>query len=327
MADTNFEYKTLIGVSNKKDPKRILPGYLAYAANVDSDDEKKLHRRRGRTLESSTSTHSIWSNKDICLCVQGGVLKEVVIDFNVKTATYTTILENVGNSAMVFQESGDDIFFSSDDVFGYIRERTAHGIPNITQTYKDRMTGGHMMEYWDSRLWVFQDKILLYSDATMPFVRDERHNFISFNGRGRMLKAVKNGLYVSDTKRCGFLHGGTGDPPKFDYFEVSEYPAIEGMVSSKVEMIRGVSVKVVYWVSEDGCYMGLPGGEVTRITKDHFVLKGVAKGKTMCLTRTFNDRDEVDQFMGVYDFEPGYGGMELNLTVPAIEVSGRLALL
>lgn len=324
MTQPKFEYKNIAGVSKRKDPTRIQAGYVWRAVNVDSDNDKKLHRRRGRRLIDNPNTHSMWSNASICLCVQAGDLKEATLNFNTRTLTYTTILVNVGNTEMIFQDVGDMVFFSNAEIFGYIRDRVAHGIPEVDQTFKERMVGGHLMEYWDSRLWVFQNNLLHYSDATEPWVRDERHNFVSFNSRGRMLRAVKDGLYVSDTARCGFLQGGAGDPPKFNYTEVCNFPALEGMAISSIEQVSGISMKVVLWATEDGCYMGLPGGQVNRVTGDHFLVNGAARGRVMVLLRTFENQVKVRQFLGTYDLMPGYGGVEAALEIPAIEISGRI---
>ncbi|HEX7402135.1 MAG TPA: hypothetical protein VF369_08145 [candidate division Zixibacteria bacterium] len=324
MPEPKFEYKDIIGVSKQKDPKRIPAGYVRYAMNVDSDNDKKLHRRRGRTLLDDENTHSMWSNATICLCVQAGDLKEATLNLNTMTFTYTTILGNVGDTEMIFQEVADMVFFSNGEKFGYIRDRVAHGIPEVDQEFKDRMAGGHLMEYWDSRLWVFQDNLLHYSDATEPWVRDKRHNFVSFNSKGRMLRAVKDGLYVSDCARCGFLHGGSGDPPKFNYTEVCNFPAIEGMAISSAEQVSGISMKVALWATEDGFYRGLPGGQVNRVTGDHFLVNGAARGRVMVLPRTFKNQVKVRQFLGTYDLHPGYGGAEMALEIPAIEISGRI---
>lgn len=326
----NFEYKNIVGVSKKRDPLRIPAGYVPYAMNVDSDNDKKLHRRRGTGRLDATKTHSMWDNGSICLCVQGGNLKEAILNFNTMTFTYTTLLANVGDTPMIFQDVGDMVFFSNSDVFGYIREHVAHGIPVVTQPFKERMVGGQLMEYWDSRLWIFQNNLLHYSDATEPWVRDTRHNFVAFNSRGRMLRAVKDGLYVSDSKRCGFLHGGTGDPPKFDYTEVCDFPAIEGMAISIVHQTSGTALiggrteKIVLWATQDGCYMGLPGGQVNRVTTDHFWIDGAARGRVMVLFRNYKNQIKIRQFLGVYDLQPGYSGISAALEIPAIGVSGRL---
>lgn len=328
MPQPNFEYRNIVGVSKKHDPTRILPGYVVFALNVDSDNDKKLHRRRGITPIDTASTHSQWSNQWIALCVQSGVLQEVSINFITKTATYTPLLSGVDDNEMVFQTVGDMVFFSNGNIFGYIRDHVAHGLPLIDEEdypFKTRMTGGHLMEYWDSRLFVFQNNILIFSDPGEPMVRDKRHNYTPFNGRGRMLRSVKDGLYVSDTKHCGFLQGGTGDPPKWNYTEVCDFPAIEGMALSSVEQVDGLSVKVALWAAEDGCYMGLPGGQVRRVTKDHFWIEGAAKGKVAVLYRTLKDPQiKVRQFLGVYDLQPGYGGAQIALGIPAIQVSGRI---
>lgn len=333
MPQPNFEYRNIVGVSKKHDPTRILPGYVVFALNVDSDNDKKLHRRRGITPIDSTSTHSQWSNQWIALCVQSGVLQEVSIDFITKTATYTPLQSGVGDTEMIFQTVGDMVFLSNGDIFGYIRDHVAHGLPLIDEEdypFKTRMTGGHLMEYWDSRLFVFQNNILIFSDPGEPMVRDKRHNYTPFNGRGRMLKSVKDGLYVSDTKHCGFLQGGTGDPPKWNYTEVCDFPAIEGMAISIVHQTSGTALvggrteKIVLWATEDGCYMGLPGGQVNRVTGDHFWIEGAAKGRVAVLYRILKNQVKIRQFLGVYDLQPGYGGAQIAFGIPAIQVSGRI---
>jgi hypothetical protein len=83
-------------------------------------------------------------------------------------------------------------------------------------------------------------------------------------------------------------------------------------------------MKVVLWATEDGCYRGLPGGQVNRVTGDHFWVDGAARGKVAVLLRSLENQVKVRQFLGVYDLMPGYGGAEIALEIPAIEVSGHI---
>jgi hypothetical protein len=70
--------------------------------------------------------------------------------------------------------------------------------------------------------------------------------------------------------------------------------------------------------------MGLPGGQVNRVTGDHFLVNGAARGRVAVLLRSLKNQTKVRQFLGIYDLMPGYGGAEIALEIPAIEISGRI---
>jgi hypothetical protein len=319
---STLEYKDFIGISNTKDLKRTPPGYFRSAINVDSDDNKKLFLRRGKEEVDATSTHSLWSNKAICLCVQGGDLREIVINAETHVPTFTTILEGVGDTEMQYQGGVDMVFFSNATIIGYIRDHAAHPFPTITEEFKAKMLGGHLLEFWNMRLWAFHGNILVYSDAGRPMVRDERHNYIQFNGRGRLLKAVSDGLYVSDSERCLFLQGGSGNPPVFKRIDVTQTPCIEGMsISVEGDLISeryDTYGKAVYFATEEGIYRGIFGGQITRVTKEHYRIEGVSRGRALSLIRV-QENSKFDQILACYDFNPGYGGIRASLEIPAIE--------
>jgi len=73
------------GLRNTSRVERFDSGDLEAAINVDLDDTKHLSRRGGFTSKASGSSHSIWSNGEICLFVAGGVLKRMHRDYSVET--------------------------------------------------------------------------------------------------------------------------------------------------------------------------------------------------------------------------------------------------
>lgn len=328
MPEPVFDYSRFVGVSKQGDLRKIPDGYFSVALNVDSDDDGILHLRPGYELLDDPSTHSAWSNDRIFLCVQSGVLKKVTINTLTYAVTYSTLLSGLGANRMNYTSVKDIVFFTNNDVIGKIENDTATLFTDPDKTNKGVMPAGHLIEYWDSRLWVAHNNEIVPSDAVFPSFRDKRHNAVPLEGKVKMLKSVMDGLYVSDTKQCGFLAGGGGDPPHFRYTKVSESPCIENMAISLGgdEIGKGINTKVVLWATKDGCYLGLPEGKAKRITDRHFGIEAALNGSVLYVLRKIDDIDtQYYQLIGVYDMPNGYGGISAELELPAIRVSGTIS--
>ncbi len=329
MSESTFEYPRFIGVSKQGDLRKIPDGYYPVFLNFDSDDDGILHLRQGFKSISSTDTHSFWSNDRISLCVQSGVLKRVTIDPNSYAISYATLLSGLGSNRMNYTFVKDIVFFTNNDVIGKIENDTATLFTDPAKTHKGVMPAGHLIEYWDSRLWVARNNEIIPSDATFPSFRDKRHNAVPLEGKVRMLKSVSDGLYVSDTKQCFFLAGGAGNPPLFRYTRVSETPCIENMAVTLGgdEIGKGINHKVVLWATKDGCYLGMPQGVVKRVTDRHFGIEAATRGSVLAVLRQIDDIDtQYYQLIGSYDMPNGYGGIMAELELPALMVAGTISV-
>lgn len=323
MADPWMDFRNFLGVNNLVDPLRIPVSrggtYLSVGENIDIDDEKMAHRRKGFKRIVPGDVHSLWSNGTICLFCEGSYLKRLYEDDS--TEILLSILKP--GERMNFVESDGTIYFSNRSIVGYIEEGQSHPFPNPGLRFKVRMVGGHLIEIYNTRLYTAQGSKVFFSDATHPMRMDTRKNFLQFTGWITMLKAVKDGLYIGAGEDVYFL---LGDDPLlsggFLYDRVTNVKAIEGSAI----IIEGETVgpdllgRIVVWSTEIGIYKGFPGGQVKEVTKGSYGVLDAEKA-----TAIYKWDRGFAQYLCLYEKVEGTGGGELNLTMPLpnIEMAGH----
>ena len=119
-----FEIKGFRGKNNVADPSRILPSggtsFLPECLDADIDNELMAHRRKGfaEPCLPGSAVHSLWSNGEICLFVQGADLKRLNPDY-----TATTILSGVGPARMVYVDVAGNVYLTNGTIIGYLQRR------------------------------------------------------------------------------------------------------------------------------------------------------------------------------------------------------------
>jgi len=271
-----FEIKGFRGKNNLADPARLLPSggtsFLAECRDADIDDEFMIHRRGGfgAPVFSGGGIHSLWSNGDICLFVQGADLKRLNPDY-----TATTILPVMGSGRMVYVDVAGTVFLTNGTIIGYLRDYTFQFFPEPQQPYKTPMVSGHMMEYFNGRLYVARDNEIWFSDPVALMRTDRRRNFKQLPSRITLMSAVDDGIYVSDLERTYFMGGG--DPGEAVLIDKANYPAISH-TEQKIDAPRigglGLSGSAVLWASGMGICLGVTGGQFKNLTEEHFRIQG-----------------------------------------------------
>ena len=311
------EFEVWRGIDNVvPDDMRLPLGFVRVADNVDIDNSAMVHMRKGvlRRL-SSGSWHSAWTNDTQCFAVLNGDLVEVNTDW-----TTTMVLEDVGNSKMNFVQVGKRIFFTNVSIIGVIEEGMVYPFPPTTQTFKEKMLGGELIEYYDERLYVAQDKEIYYSDAVNPMIMDSRKNFILTGGPITMLNAVEDGIYVSAAGKTFFMHGP--DPFDFKYKPILDVAAIRGSPRSFDKDIityakQGTFAgKCVIFSTTDGIFMGHKGGVIEDMTGKHYAVLGIEDG---CSFVRWDSQRQQYIFLGEYPAGIGVASFEVKL--PGISVS------
>lgn len=308
------EFKEWKGIDNvAPDDMRLDVGYVRVANNVDIDNSAMMHRRKGvsqRVLYGRW--HSGWTNGTNYFAVVDGDLVEVNLNWST-----TIILAEVGYSRMNFVQVGKRTFFTNSDIIGVIEDGTVYPFPEINQEFKEKMIGGDLIEYYNARLYVAQDKEIYFSDAVNPMVMDSRKNFILTGGPITMLKAVEDGIYVSASGKTFFMHGD--DPSTFKYKALLDVPAIQfSAISFEKEVItyakRGTFAgKTVIFSTTDGIFMGHKSGALEDLTGKHYGVLDIDSG---C---SFIRWDKVRQ-QYIFIGEP-YPEISFNLILPGILAS------
>jgi len=289
-----FEIRGFRGKNNVADPARILPSegasFLAECRDADIDDELMVHRRAGfgAPCFPGSGIHSLWSNGNICLFVQGPDLKRLNPDY-----TATTILPGVGPARMVYVEVAGTAYLTNGTVIGYVKEGAFTTFPDPGQTYKTQMIPGHLIEYFNGRLYVARDNEIWFSDPMALGRTDERRNFKQLPSRVTLMSAVDDGIYVSDLERTYFMGGG--DPGEAVLIDKTDYPAIP-YTAQKIDAARigglGLSGLAVLWASRMGVCLGANGGQFKCLTEDYYRIQGdVASGASI-----FHKVDKLSQY-------------------------------
>lgn len=117
MADTQaqtyrggtIKYADFSGLRNDVSPERFTQSDLAVGNNVDIDKSGRVARRNGYTKVLSGAYHSLWSGRQGCMVVQGGVLKKIGSGYSL-----TALRTMIDAAAKVsYAEANDSVYFSN----------------------------------------------------------------------------------------------------------------------------------------------------------------------------------------------------------------------
>ena len=291
MPEHALEIQSFLGIDNTSDAvsrsvQRKGGIYFSAMDNVDIDDNGKPHRRvgYGSAVVTGTKIRSLWANDDICLYAKGTIFYKLNTD-NSSTELVTGVDPD---DTFAYVEVGNFVYFSNSSIVGYIDTRvgTASSFSTPTETFKEKMVGGQVLEFYNSRLYAAHGSNLYFSDPTIPTRMDNRKNAIAFPTRIKMVKAVSDGIYVSDSDKIHFLSGRS--PTEFVSRIVSDIPAVEGMSVSGMVKKRKMITKSVYWIGSNGCpYEGYSEGIVVAKQEGLFALSDLESGTAIIKSGTY----------------------------------------
>ena len=275
----------------KIDPARLYSSKngisdLAVAVDVDISDSGRLSRRKGFTQKASGSFHSLFCDGGQCLCVSGTDLCVLNEDYTV--TTIGTVTEGARLSAC---QTPLGIYFCNGHENGVVQNSAVSDW--VSGTYVGPETKrtfvsppmGTIVEYYRTRMYVVQHNTLWFSEPSNYGSFDLARNFFQYPTEIRMVKAVKEGLFVSTEQDTYFLAGKT--PFEMEQVKVAGYPAVKYSVSK----CKGVFVlgpeglsfiesgeESILWMTEQGICSGGPDGSFYNLTEDK--VTGIPKGTT-----------------------------------------------
>lgn len=284
------------GLETKADPVRIKfdpktgVGALAAAVNVEITDDKRIVRRSGFTATDRTeSWHSLFSCGAYALGVMSDAL--CVIEPNM---AYTA-LRNVqvgARMSWVRDTDGekDVIYYANGYQTGRVIEKASHSWPLISPigpaaTIKEFYAPplGHLLSTRNGRMFIAVDNFLYYSEPNTYHAYRLGANFFAFQSRIKMVEAVDNGLWISDSESLYFLGGNIA--PTLQEMPVQRkmavYPAIEGTAikvpASRIG-IEGLNGIVIVFTTPEGICVGSVDGNLINITEKKIDLPSALSG-------------------------------------------------
>ena len=213
---------------NNIDPKtRLAPVIIDYeyvyplrvAKNVEIDNTYRISSRPGYTkTKTGSNIHSMWSDGEACFYVDGATLYQLNTDYTAIALRSNLTL----NARMSYAVNNDRYYFTNEYQIGYAKNGAAYGLMDPSRQFKLPLPAGQCIEYFMGCLFVAVNKILYISDPLSDYY-DTRTGYKPFAERITMVRAVDDGLYVSDD-RIWFIKGKGNDD--FDRIEVYPQRAI-----------------------------------------------------------------------------------------------------
>lgn len=277
------------GINNVSKAVRLSPAIIGHAythpltqaSNMDIDDSYHISSRNGYTLKvSGADMHSLWSDGDKCFYVDGDKLYRVKSDLTVEL-----IRSNLTPGArMSYAPFNDRAYFTNGYQIGWESKWSGNSIVDPLLEFKVPLPAGQLIEFFMGCLYVAVDNVLYVSDPLCDYY-DIRHGYRVFSDRITMLRAVDDGIYVSD-KKAWFLSGKSND--EFERRAAYPLPAIS-FTDVRVpgsNMGDGISGNVALWTAEDGICLGDNAGRVLNLTESKYVLDAHVRGAAYIRTAT-----------------------------------------
>lgn len=242
--------------------------FFQQANNLDLTNKRHMRRRDGhRTIHTfnNVKVHSLWSYGNDCFFVAGDTLYRLNVDLS-----YTSMLTGLINTPMNYADVFGKIYFTNNVTIGWIDSYGVSSLPAPTDNFKISMPPGHLIEFYNQVLYVASGNILYCSDPAIPAQYDYRQGLIPFKSRITMLKAVDDGLWVSDSEGIYFLNGNTIFD--FAFHTKLALPAIERSAVSIDGRFLGTDSKSknVLMLTSGGICIGSNGGGFLVPTEDRY---------------------------------------------------------
>ena len=267
-----FDIRYFQGINNHDDPEKVLPkgqkSFLTSGVNIDIDNVGMIHRRRGYAPPDypSGTVHSLWANGEACLFVETPDLKILNPDFSA-----TLIRSGVGQAHMVYADAAGRAYYTNEMVIGYVENRSGYIFPEPTMTYRIIMPAGHLIEWFNGRLYVAKQNQLWASDPMYPGQAHQLEGFKSFAGRLTMLRGIKEtGLVISDGFSVYLLSGL--DFKDFTINKLADFPAIQGtdVKIDGAKLGKGFPGEMILWLSPKGICAAGKSGFFQALTLDYY---------------------------------------------------------
>lgn len=284
-----------MGLNNKIDPTRI--GFdpesgiseLAVAVNIDIDSSGRVSRRKGYDRVVSGSSHSLFPFGNVCFVVLDGSLSILYPDYS-----YKALIE-VDEGRMSYCAVGTRVYFANTYEKGYIENEVVYSWekgnyvgPDTTKELYDPPIG-KLLTVWNGRMFIALKEVLWYSEIFNYHAYALGENYVLFQSELRMVRAVRDGLFISTEEETYFLNGST--PKSFSQLKVADYPAVEGtdilVEGSKLGLEepgrRLFDGKVAMWASPKGICVGRQDGLFENLTERKLVLPNAREGAGVCI--------------------------------------------
>lgn len=291
-------YRRTSGLNNATEPSRLTydprTGTVEFAAavNVDIDSTGRFSRRRGyEQILSLTGAHSLWAYGDQCFFVRGESMFQLYKDW-----TYKGIRSGLTPNAPVS--------------YAYLNERTYYvngfenGINHSNASWSwvgEEYLGpdsiyhvtmeppaGHLLEVMSGRMLIADGSTMWYSMPFAPSHYRQSRDYVPFEHKLTMMKALPDGLWVSDEAGIYWFPGH--DPEQWVMAKKAGYPAIPGtaMLIDGSKLGDGqIPGMCVLFTTPKGICVGGPEGLFLNLTEKRLVYPDASHGAAALVGRKY----------------------------------------
>ena len=276
MADA-IKFQTIdkfLGINTVDDPTRLAPVMMDYqyiyplqqANNLDIDNTYGLSSRSGYDdILLGLDMHSL-SNDAPGFFVDGDILKKLNTDYSIISLRFGLTL----GARMSYVLFNDRTYYTNGYEIGYIKNDISTLLADPLLEFKLPLPAGQLIEYFMGCLYVAVNDILYISDPLCDYY-DTRTGYRRFAGRITMLRAVDDGLYVSDD-RIWFIKGKTNeDFERSESYSSRAIPFTDERINGRY-ISDNLSGNVAIWTGENGICVGDNRGVVINLTESKYVL-------------------------------------------------------
>lgn len=252
------------------DQKYVYP--LQQANNVEIDNTYEIASRSGYTsVKTGTDIHSMWSDGSTWLYADGSTLYEIDINYVVRS-----LRSDLKSGVLSYAPFNDRIYYTNEYQIGYIKDNADNGLPAPGREFKEPLPAGQLIEYFMGCLYVAKDNILYISDPLCDYY-DVRTGYRIFKGRITMVRAVDEGLYVSDDK-VWFIKGkGNEDFIRDEAYPVRAIPHTDVRIAGKY-IDDSMTGNIAMWTGENGICLGDNTGNVINLTDARYTFTVRGRG-------------------------------------------------
>ncbi len=270
------------GMNNAQDSSRLKgpaigspgPAECTELVNVDITDTLSVKRRGGVTKAYAGTPSCLWANREgtEAYFVEGGYLKRLLpgnTAVSVRALSSSLPMSYTQVNYLTVCSNGTDLFIVQN---GAVLEFTA-----TSKRFKESVQAGHLLAYFNRRLYIAVDNVLWYTDADDIQRLDERDDPFAFPSRISMVLPLESGMYVMADK-VYWLAGVS--PLEFTLRAAYDAAAEEGTGVVTDGFPLGVNGKVaLFWAG--GICEGREGGQVVNHTADTLTVTQQSRGAAM----------------------------------------------
>ena len=319
LGESGTKFDRFKGIDNISDITELITRsgvYLTEGWNIDIDNDFQIRSAGGFEKIIDGGAHSLWGVRNFGLFIKDGQLRRLNKD---RTISDPLLMVSDLKMEYVWVAGAKTVFYTNNQIIGFYYRGICYTFPLVTEPYKQVLPAGHLLEYFNSRLYVASDEIIRFSDVTVLHQFDTRTAVIPMPGKITMMKAVKDGMYVSVLGDGTYFFPGKDaldfTAEKFTDAVASLY---SGILVEGDELTQGKGIgNIVIWSSAQGMFIGYPGGEVRNVSWNHYLPDDVAE-----VAAIYRSDLDYSQYIATYTLE-GENEIEIKMSTPRVESIGE----